>query len=138
MLVPYQSGGFPVFVGSSLPQHGRGFGSVMSSLFRNLVVPAAKSVGKSLLRTGLRKSSNIMRGVADGKNIKQAVMEEITPIAKVMRRVAHKPRKPVRSGITRVTKRNPPAGRGRGRGRKRGPPARRGPPAKRARSDIFG
>lgn len=131
MLVPYQRGGYPVYVGRAY-QRGRGFGSVMSSLFRNLVVPAAKSVGKSLLRTGLKKASNVMRGVADGKNIRQAVMEEVAPIANVVRRVGQPAR--------RVTKRNPPAGRGRKRGSsaRRGPPSRRGPPAKRARTDIFG
>lgn len=77
MLVPYsQRGGFPIFAGRAY-QRGRGFGSIMSSVFRNLIVPAAKNVGKSLLRTGLKKASNVMRGVAEGKNIKQAMIDQI-------------------------------------------------------------
>ena len=107
MLVPYQRGGYPIFSGRAY-QKGRGFGSVMSSLFRNLVVPAAKSVGKSLLRTGLKKASNVMRGVADGQNIRQAVMHEVAPMANMMRQV------------TRRANRGPPARRGNGRGRGRG------------------
>lgn len=81
MLVDYHSqkrqhGGYPVFVGRS-HQLGAGFGSTMSSIFRNLIVPAAKNVGKSVLKTGLRKAGNVMQGVADGKNVGQAVMEEV-------------------------------------------------------------
>ena len=106
MLVPYQSGGYPVFAGRAY-QRGRGFGSVMSSLFRNLVVPAAKSVGKSILRTGLRKASNVMRGVADGKNIKQAVMQEVAPFANIVQQVTRRPN------------RGAPSRRGTGRGRGR-------------------
>jgi hypothetical protein len=49
----------------------------MSSLFRNLIVPAAKNVGKSLLKTGLRKASNVIRDVADGKNALQSAKEQI-------------------------------------------------------------
>ena len=85
MLVTYQRGrGFPVYRGG-LPymgmQRGRGFGSVLGSLFRNFVVPAAKSVGKSLVRTGLKKASNVMRGVAQGQSIKKAVSKELMPRA---------------------------------------------------------
>ena len=60
-------------------QRGRGFGSVLGSIFRNVVVPTAKSVGKTLLKTGLRKASNVMRGVADGQNIGEAVAQEFIP-----------------------------------------------------------
>ena len=74
LLVPYQSqrggGNYPVFIGGSY-QRGRGFESVLSSVFRNLVVPAAKNVGKSLLRTGLQKSSNVLSGIAQGKMSKR-------------------------------------------------------------------
>lgn len=84
MLVPYQRGrgGFPVYRGGPPymgMQRGKGFGSVMGSLFRNLIVPAAKTVGKSLLRTGLQKASNVMRGVAEGQNIGDAVVNEFMP-----------------------------------------------------------
>ena len=60
-------------------QRGRGFGSVLGSIFRNVVVPTAKSVGKSLLKTGLRKASNVMRGVAEGQNVGEALAEEFVP-----------------------------------------------------------
>ena len=141
MLVPYQRGGtYPVFIGKSY-QRGRGFGSIMSSVFRNLVVPAAKNVGKSLLRTGLKKASNVMRGVAHGKNIKRALMDEVAPLRNMVYQVAQNPR----------PRNTPSAGRGRGRGRgggrvnnvargtKRAASGRRGQPRKRARTtDIFG
>lgn len=81
LLVPYRSqrgaGHYPVFIGRSY-QRGRGFGSVLSSVFRNLLVPAAKNVGKSLLKTGLQKTSGVLSGIADGKNVRQAVMDELT------------------------------------------------------------
>ena len=51
MLVPYQGraiqrGGMPVFDGAATFQRGRGFGSVLSKIFRNVVLPVAKNVGK--------------------------------------------------------------------------------------------
>lgn len=84
MLVPYQRGrgSFPVYRGGPPYmgfQRGRGFGSVLGSIFRNVVVPTAKTVGKSLLKTGLRKASNVMRGVADGQNIGEAMVQELIP-----------------------------------------------------------
>ena len=83
MLVPYQRGrGFPVYQGGPPymgMQRGRGFGSVLGSIFRNVVVPAAKNVGKSLLRTGLKKASRAMRDVADGHRVADAISNQITP-----------------------------------------------------------
>lgn len=80
MLVPYhcrsrQRGGYPVFQGHAY-QRGRGFGSVLSSMFRNFVVPAAKDLGKNLLRTGLKKASGVMNSVADGRSLGEAVTQE--------------------------------------------------------------
>lgn len=78
MLVPYRPNGnrtSPIFIGRSY-QRGRGFGSTMSSIFRNFIVPAAKDVGKSLLKTGLRKTSGVLKNVADGKGVKQAFKDE--------------------------------------------------------------
>lgn len=72
---PIMRGGYPVFEGR-VYQRGRGFGSVLSSMFRNFVLPAAKNVGKNLLNTGLRKASGIMRNVADGQSLEQAVGSE--------------------------------------------------------------
>lgn len=135
MLVPYQRGGYPVFVGRAY-QRGRGFGSVMSSVFRNLVVPAAKSVGKSLLRTGLKSASNVMRGVAEGKNVKQAFMDEVPPVVGNMVRAMRGRQKSRSRGSMPTTQRGnvivrrAPVKRNRGRGTR--------PAAKRARhSDIF-
>lgn len=81
MLVPYkpsQRGGYPVFVGQSV-QRGRGFGSILSSVFRNVLIPVAKNVGKSLLQTGIKKTANVMRGVAAGKPITHALGDEFLP-----------------------------------------------------------
>lgn len=94
MLVPYHSrrfqhGGYPVFIGRS-HQKGAGFGSVMSSLFRNVVVPVAKDVGKSLLKTGLRKAGNVMHDVADGRNMMESAKEQIG-LARRRRQPAAKP-----------------------------------------------
>ena len=121
MLVPYQRGrGFPVYRGGPPYlgiQRGRGFGSVLGSIFRNVVVPTAKTVGKSLLKTGLRKASNVMRGVADGQNIGEAMAEEFIP---QQRRQVRQPRQ---SAVRPAQK------------RKRRPQAARG--GKAARQDIF-
>lgn len=81
MLVPYhgrirQRGGYPVFEGR-VYQRGRGFGSVLSGLFRNFIVPAAKNIGKDLLRTGLQKSSSVLQSVADGRSLRDAVSDHI-------------------------------------------------------------
>lgn len=97
MLVPYKSqrGGYPVFVGQAY-QRGRGFGSILSSVFRNVIVPAAKDVGKSLLRTGLKKTANVMSGVASGKKFTQALGDEFIPPQPQQRkrRATSTPRKP--------------------------------------------
>ena len=119
MLVPYHSrrsknGGYPVFIGRS-HQKGAGFGSVMSAIFRNLVVPVAKDVGKSLLKKGMRKAGNVLRDGADGKNMLQSAKEQIG--------LAKRPSQPTR-------------------GKKRKAPPKRKPAAKRRRAaprqkDVF-
>ena len=81
MLVHYkrsQRGGFPVFAGSAF-QRGRGFGSVMSKMFKNFIVPMAKDAGKALLKTGMRKATNVMNEVASGKSVKSAIKDEFIP-----------------------------------------------------------
>ena len=80
MLIPLRSqhgNGIPIFAGSSY-QRGSCFGSVLSSIFRNVILPTAKNVGKSLLRTWLKKTSGIMRGAAEGKTLSQAFSDEFT------------------------------------------------------------
>lgn len=125
MLIPYHSrksqhGGYPVFIGRS-HQRGAGFGSTMSSIFRNFVVPVAKDVGKSLLKTGLRKASNVMRDVADGRNVIQSAKEQI--------------------GLAQRSSR-PSSSRQQPRGKKRKAPSKQKPISKRRRQtrhqkDIF-
>lgn len=74
--------GYPVFIGSSY-QRGRGFGSIMASLFRNVIVPTAKKyavpVLKSVVKTGARRTANVLSNVASGRGIKEAFIDEFNP-----------------------------------------------------------
>ena len=75
-------GGYPVFVGRSY-QRGAGFGSIMASLFRNVLVPAAKKfavpaakkLGRSIVRAGVKKSANVIENVIQGKTLKEAITQ---------------------------------------------------------------
>ena len=72
-----QSGGeMPVFIGRR-NQRGHGIGSLLSGLFRRVVMPFvrdnAKKVGASLLKTGM----NIMGDVMSGKNLKESAKEHV-------------------------------------------------------------
>ena len=111
-------------------QRGRGFGSVLGSIFRNVVVPAAKTVGKSLLRTGLKKASNVMRGVADGQHIGEAMVQEFIPQAGQNMQS----RQPRQSRRVTPANRSAPKHRRRAQKRKRSQPMRGG---KAAKVDIF-
>lgn len=77
-IVPYHGqsvgGTNPIYI---TPMRGSGFGNTMSAVFRNLIVPTAKTVGKSLLKTGLKKTSGVLSGIADGKRVKDAVLDEL-------------------------------------------------------------
>lgn len=67
-----QTGGY--FVGRPY-QRGGGIGSVFSSLFRFLL-PVLKSAGKELGKEGLAVGSRILNDVAQGKNVRSAVVTE--------------------------------------------------------------
>lgn len=108
-------------------QRGRGFGNILGSLFRSVIVPAAKSVGKSLVRTGLRKASNVMRGVADGQKIGDAVAREFVPRSTTVRQQQH--RRP--PATPRLVKPRKPAA------QKRKRPQSSHGPRKVAKKDIF-
>ena len=58
-------------------QSGRGFGSAVSGFLRNVVLPVASTVGKSLVRKGMKTASGVLSGVAEGKGLKRAFMEEL-------------------------------------------------------------
>ena len=73
-LVPYhpqRGSGLSVFRRMAV-QSARGFGSAFSGLFRNVVLPVASAVGKSLARKGLKTASGVLTGVAEGKGLKRA------------------------------------------------------------------
>ena len=80
MLVPYhpqRGAGLPVFHGMAV-QSGRGFGSALSGFMRNVILPVAKTVGKSLAQKGLKTASGVLGGVAHGKGFKQALFDELS------------------------------------------------------------
>ena len=62
-----------MFCGTAV-QSGRGFGSVLLGLSRNVVLPVASTVGQSLVRKGLKTASGVLSGVAEGKGLKRALM----------------------------------------------------------------
>ena len=82
--MPRQYGGqIPVFRGYPV-QAGRGFGSLLSGLLKTVVpvaksviLPAAKSAGKGLLKHGARHASKALKSVARGQSIKKAVSKEV-------------------------------------------------------------
>ena len=72
-----QGGGIPYFVGSRI-QHGRGLGSLFSSLFRNALPMLKRGLsifGKHALRTGLDVATDV---ISKGDNIKDSVQRRIS------------------------------------------------------------
>ena len=67
-----QTGGY--FVGRPY-QRGGGIGSVFSKLFRFLL-PVLKSAGKEIGKEGLAVGSRILNDVAQGKNVRSAIVTE--------------------------------------------------------------
>jgi len=61
----------PVFVGRRI-QRGRGIGSIFAGLAKNFLFPLAKSVGTSLLKKGIQKTTGAIDDIAQGKTVKQA------------------------------------------------------------------
>lgn len=67
-------GGYGYFVGRPY-QRGAGLGTVFSSLFRFLL-PVFKAAGRELGKEGLAAGSRILGNVAEGKNLRSAVVDE--------------------------------------------------------------
>ena len=53
----------PAFHGAAI-ERGRGFGGVLDGFLRNIILPTAKTIGKSLLRTEARKATGVSRKAA--------------------------------------------------------------------------
>ena len=68
----------PAFQGAAI-QRGRGLGGVLGGFLRNIILPTAKTVGKSLLRTGARKAAGVLSDVARGAPIQAAFMRQMNP-----------------------------------------------------------
>ena len=51
-------------------QSGRGFGSALSVIMRNVILHAAKTVWKSLAQKGLKTASGMSEGVVEGNETK--------------------------------------------------------------------
>lgn len=71
---PYQRGYGAYFAGFPY-QRGYGIGSVFGSIFRYLL-PMLKTAGKEIGREGLATGARILGNLAEGKQLKSAVVEE--------------------------------------------------------------
>ena len=71
-----QSGGsMPVFVGTKR-QRGHGIGSMLSGLFRNVVLPFLKGNVGSLAGNVLKTGAQVLDDVVQGKSLKDTVKSE--------------------------------------------------------------
>ena len=72
-----QSGGaMPVFVGTKR-QRGHGIGSMLSGLFRNVVLPFLKGNVGSLAGNVLKTGAQVLDDVVQGKSLKDTVKRRI-------------------------------------------------------------
>ena len=120
--------GMPVFVGKRI-QRGYGLGGVFSSLAKSILLPAVKSIGTSLLSSGLKRATKVVDDVGRGKSVKQAIVDQFTP-SSMVRAGAKKAASVLNEFV------------GEPRGRKSGPSRRRRReperrPSKRRKLDIF-
>jgi len=71
--VPYVQYGYgmPVFMGQRI-QRGNGIGGIFGNLAKNLLMPALKNIGTSLLSSGLRKATGAIEDIGGGKSVKSA------------------------------------------------------------------
>lgn len=133
--MPRQRGGnFPVFQGYAV-QRGRGFGSLLGGLLKSIIpmarsaiVPAAKSVGKSLVRHGARHAAKALKSVSRGESLKSAVKKQVASA------IADATQKSIKE-VQRIASRETPSTNQRAGKRRRGPPGKRvkSSKAKRAR-----
>ena len=115
-----QAGGnVPVFQGYPI-QRGRGFGNVLGGLLKaaipiakSAIIPAAKTVGKGLVRHGARHAAKALKSVSRRESIKSAVSKQVASaiadatqkgIAQVQRMTNENPanRQPKRKQSSRV------------------------------------
>jgi hypothetical protein len=72
-----QNGGeMPVFAGAR-HQRGHGLGSMLSGLFRRIIVPFFKNNGKTLASTALRTGMQMADDVIGGKSFKDSAKDRI-------------------------------------------------------------
>ena len=67
-------GSMPIFRGTRI-QRGLGLGGLFGNFARRLLIPAAKKIGTSLLRSGLEKASRSIEDISRGRNIKSALKD---------------------------------------------------------------
>ena len=81
-----QSGGaIPVFVGTKRPR-GHGIGSMLSGLFRNVVLPFLKGNVGSLAGNVLKTGAQVLDDVVQGKSLKDPVKKRIPEAIKAAAR----------------------------------------------------
>ena len=57
-------------------QYGRGLGGILSGIFRRGILPVAETVGKSLLRTGAKHATGVLKDVSRGSSMKKAMKKQ--------------------------------------------------------------
>ena len=75
----------PVFVGTKR-QRGHGIGSMLSGLFRNVVLPFLKENVGSLARNVLKTGAQVLDDVVLGKSLKDTVKKQIPEAIKAAAR----------------------------------------------------
>ena len=70
-----RGGAMPVFVGTKR-QRGHGIGSMLSGLFRNVVLPFLKGNVGSLAGNVLKTGAQVLDDVVQGKSLKDTVKSE--------------------------------------------------------------
>lgn len=72
-----QSGdGMPVFAGAKY-QRGHGLGSMLSGLFRNIIVPFFKRNAKTMASHAVKTGLNVADDVIQGKSVKESVKQHV-------------------------------------------------------------
>ena len=61
-------------------QYGRGLGGILSGIFRRGILPQAKTVRKSLLRTGAKHAAGVLKDVSRGSSMKKAMKKQVGEI----------------------------------------------------------
>ena len=129
MLVRYQpktGGGLPGFKGAAI-QRGSGLGGVLGGFLRNMILPAAKAVGRSLLKQGARKLATVASKVAEGQTFPQSIQPSTT---KTKRKPANTTKRKTRTKRKATTVKRQPT-------KRRAATVKRQPTKRRKVNDIF-